>query len=696
MRNIRLQIAMMAVVPLLAVVLYAGNYLWGEFIYLRKMQQMKPLVEVSGLIEAVVDELQKERGQTAVMIASGYDQAAAAAVSKQRSATDTDLQALQTFLTGSAGSGVDASAGLGALADLPRSVASHRSAVDARSVNGADNLKVYTGLISGLMGTISNIALNTGEPRLAAELLPFTSLIQAKEAGGLERAIGARLFTAAGKGEVTDYAVFLSFVDRVAAGEAYLQSFHMLATPAQAAALDRMMAGSSIQQVKDWRKVLFTLPQTDNGQGVTGQQWFDAATARLDIIRTETLDLLKAAGETVAVMESEAYSRALVAGFMSAAAIAVTVIISLFNLRAILANLRQIRAALGRVAKDETDFTMPLLERGDEIGDLARAGTVFQDNARRRQALEKEMEQERSLEGGRQSQVEAIIDRFRNMIDASMQAVAEKTEAMAGSAQRVTEVSGQAFAAADQARAASATSSRSVQTVAAAAEELSSAISEILNQSDRSSVAITAATEVARETDVHVSSLAEATDKIGVVVEMIRAIAEQTNLLALNATIEAARAGEAGKGFAVVAAEVKELSNQTARATEEIAAQITSVQGMTGKAVTSIQRITGSIASVMEMTMAIKNAVGEQSAATREITQSITIAADGSDQVAASVANVTQTAHDTRIEAEMVDSLSRDVKSVSENLSRAVDAFLADMVQDVEARRAALRRQMAG
>ncbi|MFN4167887.1 MAG: methyl-accepting chemotaxis protein [Pannonibacter phragmitetus] len=696
MRNIRLQIAMMAVVPLLAVVLYAGNYLWGEFIYLRKMQQMKPLVEVSGLIEAVVDELQKERGQTAVMIASGYDQAAAAAVSKQRSATDTDLQALQTFLTGSAGSGVDASAGLGALADLPRSVASHRSAVDARSVNGADNLKAYTGLISGLMGTISNIALNTGEPRLAAELLPFTSLIQAKEAGGLERAIGARLFTAAGKGEVTDYAVFLSFVDRVAAGEAYLQSFHMLATPAQAAALDRMMAGSSIQQVKDWRKVLLTLPQTDNGQGVTGQQWFDAATARLDIIRTETLDLLKAAGETVAVMESEAYSRALVAGFMSAAAIAVTVIISLFNLRAILANLRQIRAALGRVAKDETDFTMPLLERGDEIGDLARAGTVFQDNARRRQALEKEMEQERSLEGGRQSQVEAIIDRFRSMIDASMQAVAEKTEAMAGSAQRVTEVSGQAFAAADQARAASATSSRSVQTVAAAAEELSSAISEILNQSDRSSVAITAATEVARETDVHVSSLAEATDKIGVVVEMIRAIAEQTNLLALNATIEAARAGEAGKGFAVVAAEVKELSNQTARATEEIAAQITSVQGMTGKAVTSIQRITGSIASVMEMTMAIKNAVGEQSAATREITQSITIAADGSDQVAASVANVTQTAHDTRIEAEMVDSLSRDVKSVSENLSRAVDAFLADMVQDVEARRAALRRQMAG
>ena len=186
-----------------------------------------------------------------------------------------------------------------------------------------------------------------------------------------------------------------------------------------------------------------------------------------------------------------------------------------------------------------------------------------------------------------------------------------------------------------------------MQTVASAAEELSASIDEIGRQVHQSSEISLSAVRQAERTNQKVQSLAEAVGRIGEVVNLITDIAEQTNLLALNATIEAARAGDAGKGFAVVASEVKNLANQTARATEEISAQIAGVQDSTQDAVGAIDAITKTIGEINEIASTIAAAVEQQSAATQEIARNVEQAAAGTQEVSTNIGTVTEAANDT-------------------------------------------------
>ena len=189
--------------------------------------------------------------------------------------------------------------------------------------------------------------------------------------------------------------------------------------------------------------------------------------------------------------------------------------------------------------------------------------------------------------------------------------------------------------------------SSSVETVASATEELTDSINEIGKQVTRSTEIAEKAANEARRTNGVVEGLASGTQKIGEVVTLIQSIASQTNLLALNATIEAARAGEHGRGFAVVASEVKALANQTAKATEEISAQIQDIQSATGEAVIAIQAFVGTIAEINEISSAIASAVDQQTGATREIAGNVHQAATGTVEVKANILGVRQAANET-------------------------------------------------
>ena len=229
------------------------------------------------------------------------------------------------------------------------------------------------------------------------------------------------------------------------------------------------------------------------------------------------------------------------------------------------------------------------------------------------------------------------------------------------------------------AEAASTRASSNVETVAAATEELTASIGEISKQVTRSAAIAGKAAEEARRTNTVVEGLASGTQKIGEVVILIQNIASQTNLLALNATIEAARAGEHGKGFAVVASEVKALANQTAKATEEISAQVQNIQSATGDAVDAIQAIVGTIAEIDEISSQISAAVDQQGAATREIAGNVQQAASGTREVSNNIESVSRASGEANVATGRLLQAANGMSSQSERLKSEVDQFLGSL-----------------
>jgi methyl-accepting chemotaxis protein len=343
--------------------------------------------------------------------------------------------------------------------------------------------------------------------------------------------------------------------------------------------------------------------------------------------------------------------------------------------------LADVTGAIARLANDEHGIEICHTGRTDEMGDLARGLLVFRNHleAAQRAAAEKQGQQDRQL--ARQRHIEHLAAQFDTKVAAVVKSVSAASTQMQATSQSMSAIAEQTSRQSTAVAAAAEQAAVNVQTVAAATEELHASEAEIARQVEQSSGRARTAVQEAERTSTIVSGLNAAAGRIGEVIQLINDIASQTNLLALNATIEAARAGEAGKGFAVVASEVKNLANQTSRATEDIATQISAVQQAAHHAASAIGDIGRTIGDINDTSVAVSEAVEQQTAATQEIARNIEQAAAGTSEVSTNIIEVSRAAQSAGSTAGEVLAAASELGNQADELRREVEDFLTGVRQ---------------
>ncbi|WP_296590008.1 methyl-accepting chemotaxis protein [Roseibium sp.] len=375
--------------------------------------------------------------------------------------------------------------------------------------------------------------------------------------------------------------------------------------------------------------------------------------------------------------------------------LALMAVVGFFAARSVTHPINQVVQAMNRLATGDTKVDINDADRTDEIGDLCKAVTVFKDNAILRKQLEDHARGERDRERQRQALLENLIRDFKSVMTERLETVGEQMSRMRDAATTLDGLASNAKSESDHAGGASNNASENVAAVAAATEEMTATVQEIANQTEATTRIVTETVEAAEATNQNVATLSEAAEHIGSVVNLIRDIAEQTNLLALNATIEAARAGEAGRGFAVVASEVKELAEQTSKATDEISGRITGIQNSVRDAANAIENITEKVSDIKGLTSSVAGAIEEQRAANQEIARSARAASDSTGTAASSMDTVSGAVLQTSEEASAVNAASDLVSEASSSLAQEVEQFLDNVTKDVEDRRRAARKAMS-
>ena len=539
--------------------------------------------------------------------------------------------------------------------------------------------QAYLDAILGLTGALE-ASLKLVDPVLDQLLLVKQAAWAARNFGGL---VGVRSENATAAGQPWNPAdIVAAAEDRGRAALGWNQVLEAAARSDAPAALVDAVARS-----KEPAAVALVARQQEVVKALSSGQKADLSIAELQKLNTAALnlsvDVVNAAlAEMVArgsrQMSGAARSLALDSAMMLVALV-VTIVGFLIVHRRVSLPIRRLTQVMRRLAEHDLTTELQYSDRADEIGDMSRAVEVFKQSMIEADRASAEQQTEQGLKERRQVVIEGFITAFDQSVTESLRSLASASTELQTTAHSMSVTAEQTSSKSTTVAAVSEEASTNVQTVAAATEQLSASINEISRQVAESTNIAGEAVAQAERTNAEVQALADAAQRIGEVVKLISGIAGQTNLLALNATIEAARAGEAGKGFAVVASEVKSLATQTAKATEEITAQVAAIQGATGSSVQAIQAIGGTIGRVNQIAAAIAAAVEQQGAATQEIARNVQQASAGTTQVSGHIASVSQAASETGSAAGEVLVSAKGLARLSDALRDDVDRFVGNI-----------------
>ena len=454
--------------------------------------------------------------------------------------------------------------------------------------------------------------------------------------------------------------------------EQYAAARESVVNPELGTALDGLYAGLTEYQT------LFDRLVRENASGEAAVDQLEAVGSQVTALITETSDGFNDhRGVLGSVINATLEAAELIAMWTTGIGLVLGAVIAFFLARSIVTPVTGLTSAMTQVSEGDLATEIPALDRKDEVGAMAQALAVFRDALRRNREMEEEAKaREAEAEAEKRAALARMADEFEEKVGGLVRQLSSSSAELEATARSLSSTAEETNMQSASVASTAEQTAANVQAVATATEQLAASAQEIGGQVAQTATKSANAVEQARETNGLVTELSTSAQKIGEVIAMISAIAEQTNLLALNATIEAARAGEAGKGFAVVAAEVKGLADQTAKATEEIASQITGMQGISQKSVNAIGAIAQQIEEMSALANSVAAAVEEQQAATSEISRNVAEAARGTQESTSNISQVREASSHTASASEQLLTSANELSENAGALETEVSHFL--------------------